>query len=252
MELLLEAPVFTVEAALKAASYGVDRLELCADFGEGGVTPSAGMLYYLKSMLDIPIYPMIRPRGGDFVYSQEEMMVMAEDIAIFTELGANGFVFGALTKNGEIDFKKCEILIEAAYDLPCTFHRAFDICRDQNESMETLIDLNFVRILTSGGFNNVTEGMDNLLSLLDRAKENIIIMPGGGTKPEHVSVLAKSGFLKEVHASCKTYRKSKSTFAHKRVSLSQDAESFKQVLTIDEKMVKQFLNEFDKAYDRAR
>lgn len=252
MALLLEAPVFTLEAALKAAEVGVHRLELCADFGEGGVTPSVGMLAYLKSKIRIPIFAMIRPRGGDFVYSEEEVDVMLQDIRILKNFGADGFVFGVLNKDGSIDDEKCKLLRNAAADLPCTFHRAFDISRDQFESMEILISLGFDRILTSGGYNNVSEGMDNLLSLLKKAKNRVTIMPGGGTKPEHVRTLANSGYLTEVHASCKTVRLSKSEYEHDKVSLSQNAEAFKQVLTIDEAMVKRFLNEFEKENDRAR
>src|SRR5690554_4789955 len=102
-KILLEAPVYTLEAALLAAKYGVDRLELCADFGEGGTTPSAGMLTYLKSRLKVPVFVMIRPRGGDFVYSKEELEVMKADISLFKSLGADGFVFGVLQKDGRVD-----------------------------------------------------------------------------------------------------------------------------------------------------
>ncbi len=252
MALLLEAPVFTLEAALKAAAFGVHRLELCADFGEGGVTPSAGILAYLKSKIEIPVFVMIRPRGGDFVYSDEEIEVMHRDISLLKNLGADGFVFGVLEKNGNIDQERCKLLIKAAADLPCTFHRAFDVSINQQESLTKLIDLGFKRILTSGGYNTVSAGLDKLLLLLEMAKEQIIIMPGGGTKPEHVTELAKSSRLKEVHASCKTYRQTESEFFHEKVSLSHDPEAFRRVLTIEEAVVNQFLHEFEKENDRAR
>ena len=115
-KILLEAPVFTVEAAIKAAEYGIDRLELCSDFGEGGETPSAGMLAFLKEKVDVPIFVMLRPRGGDFVYSSEELYVMKKDIAILKNLGADGFVFGVLDQNGQVDREACKYLINVAGD----------------------------------------------------------------------------------------------------------------------------------------
>src|SRR5690606_2952844 len=153
-KILLESPVYTLEAALLAAEYGVDRLELCADFGEGGVTPSAGMLSYLKSKIQIPIFVMIRPRGGDFFYSGEELEVMEKEIEILKSFGADGFVFGVLDAKGSVNKKACSILIRAAGGKPCTFHRAFDASSDMEKALEAVIACGFDRILTSGGKNN--------------------------------------------------------------------------------------------------
>lgn len=242
-KILLEAPVFTVEAALKAAEYGIDRLELCSDFGEGGETPSAGMLGFLKEKVAIPVFVMLRPRGGDFVYSSEELYVMKKDISIFKNLGADGFVFGVLDKDGNVDREACKYLINVAGELPCTFHRAFDIAADRRKALNIIIDLGFQRILTSGGENDVTKGKETILELLDLAKDDIIIMPGGGSKPEHVSLFNQNGQLKEIHASCKSYRPTHSAYFHPSVSLSNDPDAFRQVLTVDHHMVNLFLKE---------
>ena len=240
-KLVLEAPVFTVEAALKAAEFGVHRLELCSDFGEGGETPSAGNLAFLKGKITIPIYVMIRPRGGDFVYTSDELEVMRHDMKILKSLGADGFVFGVLDQEGQVDKMACKKLISEAKGLPCTFHRAFDICKDKEKALEDIIECGFKRILTSGGENTVGLGMGTILDYLKLAGERIIIMPGGGLKPMHISQLKSTGQLKEIHASCKTYRSTESKYFHPKVSLSNDPDAFKQVLTLDEDAVKEFL-----------
>jgi copper homeostasis protein len=239
--LVLEAPVFTVEAALKAADFGIHRLELCSDFGEGGETPSAGCLSFLKERITIPIFVMIRPRGGDFVYTSDELEVMCQDIRILKSFGADGFVFGVLDQEGHVDTSACKSLIQEAEGLPCTFHRAFDICKDKDQALEDIIACGFKRILTSGGENTVELGMKNILGYLAGAGERIIIMPGGGLKPEHISRLNIAGQLKEIHASCKTYRATESKYFHPTVSLSNDPSAFKQVLTIEENAVNEFL-----------
>ncbi|PRY88137.1 copper homeostasis protein CutC [Mongoliibacter ruber] len=241
MGILLEAPVFTLEAALKAAEYGVNRLELCADFGEGGTTPSVGTFDFLKSELSIPIFVMIRPRGGDFIYSKEELKVMENDIRFLRNLGADGFVFGALDEVGQVNQDACQKLIYAAEGLPCTFHRAFDITVEKRLALESIIDCGFSRILTSGGENTVTLGMQNIKNFMTWAGNRIIIMPGGGSRPDHVLELKLLGNLKEVHASCKTFRLSKSRYNHPSVCLSTDQEAFNNVLTIDRYQVQEFL-----------
>ncbi len=240
-KIILESPVFNVEAAMDAAQFGVDRLELCSNFPEGGETPSAGMLKFLKTEIDIPVFVMIRPRGGDFAYSQKELMVMKRDIELLGELGADGFVFGALDKYGYVDSDSCKSLLRAASGKPCTFHRAFDASADYFDSLEKIITCGFERILTSGGKNSVTEGLDLLKELLLKAQERISIMPGGGTRPEHVSELRKTGFLKEVHASCKTWKTSTNQYFNPEVSFSDDPKSFTHHLRIDPEVVNQFL-----------
>ncbi|MEB2784227.1 copper homeostasis protein CutC [Algoriphagus persicinus] len=240
-KITLESPVFNVEAAMDAAGFGVDRLELCANFPEGGETPSAGMLKFLKTEIDIPVFVMIRPRGGDFAYSQKEMMVMKRDIELLGEQGADGFVFGVLDNHGLVDIDSCKSLLRAASGKPCTFHRAFDASADYFDSLEKIISCGFDRILTSGGRNSVSDGLDTLKNLLIKAQDRISIMPGGGTKPEHVMELKTTGYLKEVHASCKAWRPSSNQFVNPNLSFSDDPKSFTHHLRIDQEVVNQFL-----------
>lgn len=237
---VLETPVYTLEAALLAAEYGVDRLELCADFGEGGTTPSAGMLLHIKSQVDIPVFVMIRPRGGDFVYSAGELEVMKKDISLFKSLGADGFVFGVLDTQGYVDKEACAVLLEASEDLPCTFHRAIDASADLEKSLEDIIAAGFDRILTSGGMATVSAGLENIKKMMQCAGNRIVVIPGGGTLPSHMDELAATGHLKEVHSSCKTYRDSLSEFFNPGLKLSEGNETVDKILTVDKKIVDAF------------
>ncbi|MHA7130001.1 copper homeostasis protein CutC [Algoriphagus namhaensis] len=240
-KILLEAPVFNLTAALEAAEYGVNRIELCSNFPEGGETPSPGMLSLLKKEIDLPVFVMIRPRGGDFFYSEKEISIMKTDIQIHRDLGADGFVFGALDNSGYINERACEVLLRAAGDCPCTFHRAFDASRDLSLSLEVLIGLGFSRILTSGGKNTVTEGLSKIQELMKKAGERISIMPGGGSKVEHVIPLAESGYLQEIHASCKEWKKSENEFQNTDLKFSDEPKAFTHYLGLNEQMVKNFL-----------
>lgn len=239
-KILLEAPVFNLQGALEAAQFGVDRLELCANFPEGGETPSAGMLRFLKSEVDIPVFVMIRPRGGDFVYSQKELIVMKQDILLLGELGADGFVFGVLDENGRVNETACKMLLRAVGNKPCTFHRAFDASSDLHDSLERIIHLGFDRILTSGGKNSLSEGLPVIQDLLSKATDRIIIMPGGGTKAEHVPILKKTGYLKEIHASCKIPRTSPNQFVNSGLSFSGNPLDFSQRFGVDPALVNEF------------
>lgn len=239
-KILLEAPVFNLQGALEAAQFGVDRLELCANFPEGGETPSAGMLRFLKSEVDIPVFVMIRPRGGDFVYSQKELIVMKQDIQLLGELGADGFVFGVLDEKGKVNEAACQMLLRAVGNKPCTFHRAFDASSDLDDSLEKIIHLGFQRILTSGGKNSLTEGLPVIQDLLQKASNRIIIMPGGGNKAEHVLILKQSGLLKEVHASCKIARSSPNQFINSALSFSAMPLDFSKHFGVDQALVNEF------------
>jgi len=241
-KVVLEAPVYTLEAALLAAEYGVDRLELCADFGEGGTTPSAGMLSQIKSQVNIPVFVMVRPRGGDFIYSEGELEVMKKDIALFKSLGADGFVFGVLTKEGHVDKEACKALLQAAGDAPSTFHRAIDASSDLEKSLQDIVDIGFKRILTSGGMATVSDGLENIKKMMQAAGNRIIIMPGGGTLPSHLQELASTGYLQEAHSSCKAYRPSTSLYFNPHLKLSEGNETVNKVLTVDRKTVEAFKN----------
>ncbi len=230
---IIEAPVYTVEAALVAAEAGVDRLELCADFGEGGVTPSAGMVEFLKEALTIPLQVMIRPRGGDFVYGSEEIEVMRRDIVLLRSLGADGFVFGCLDAGARVDSEACRVLIDAAEGAPCTFHRAFDVALDQIEAIERIVETGLRRILTSGAADRLADGIANVARYVAHAAGRIIIMPGGGLEPALLPRLFELCELEEIHASCRAYRPSRRVAAPSQVRLSQDPQSASRVLTVD-------------------
>ncbi len=240
-KIFLETPVYNLEACMQAAAFGVDRLELCSNFAEGGETPSAGMLKILKSEIDLPVFVMIRPRAGDFFYSQKELMVMKRDIELHGEIGADGFVFGVLDNKGRVNTDACESLIRAAGGKPCTFHRAFDVSADYFDSLEKIISCKFSKILSSGGKKSVSEGLPLLEKLMEIAKDRISIMPGGGTKPEHVKILRQTGYLKEVHASCKIWRPSKNEYFNPEVSFSENPQSYSHHLEVDQNLVNQFL-----------
>lgn len=232
-KILLECPVYTVEAALLAEKSGVDRIELCADVGEGGTTPSMGLFTFLRQKLSIPIMVMIRPRGGDFVYTPEELEIMATEIRLFSDAGASGFVFGMLTPKGRVDEVACKQLIEQAGVLPCTCHRAIDISSSLFDALESVIACGFNRVLTSGGKNTVEEGLQVIQTMLKQAGSRITVMPGGGTRVELLDSLYETGHLSEVHSSCKQFRLTESLYRHPDVKLSADSESMERVLTID-------------------
>ncbi len=240
MNILLETPVFTVEAALKVAEYGADRLELCSSFYEGGETPGAGLFSYLKDKIGTPIFVMIRPRGGDFVYTSNEVAVMKREIIHFSDLGADGFVFGILKADGSVNMEACTSLIQAAEGKPCTFHRAFDVCSNQETALEDIMECGFSRILTSGGKNTVTEGLQQIIRLLEIAKNRIIIMPGGGMKPGHIAPLRETGYLKEIHASCKKIRLSEQNYLNPNLTLTAGTDEEPGVLTVDETLFEKF------------
>jgi copper homeostasis protein len=240
--ILLEAPVFNVQAAMEAAQQGIDRLELCANFPEGGETPSAGMLRFLKSELDLPIFVMIRPRGGDFVYSSKELLVMKHDMQLLADLGADGFVFGVLDSQGAVNESACEFLLRAAASKPCTFHRAIDASANLQESLKKIMQLGFQRVLTSGGKNSLSEGLDQVVELLNLAKDQLLVMPGGGLKPSHVPALKATGYLKEIHASCKLPKTSSNQFMKPELSFSSTALDYSTIFGIDPVVVEEFIS----------
>lgn len=238
--MILESPVFTVEAALRASEAGVHRLELCSSFAEGGETPGVGMLSYLKKRLALPIFVMIRPRGGDFIYHEDEIDVMLEEIRLLRAIGADGFVFGILNRDGSLNKEACRKLIDQADGKPCTLHRAFDLCRDLPATLEDAIDCGFKRVLTSGGAGSVWDGLKMITQLLNQAGERMIVMPGGGLRPEDVKPLSQTGWLKEIHASCKEVRISEQERDPAGKQPVFRSELPEGVLTVDPERVRQF------------
>jgi copper homeostasis protein len=183
----LEIACFNLDSAKIAAQARADRIEFCADYSLGGITPSKSDFSELRGFYSGPIYVMIRPRGGDFVYTVIELSHMQEDINAFGKLGADGFVFGALTTDGQVDFATNAQLLATTAGLPCTFHRAFDGCINQQEALIQLESLGFNSILSSGGMKTALEGIENLRSAQKNTTLNIIA--GGGIRSSNLATL---------------------------------------------------------------
>ncbi|XP_058399727.1 copper homeostasis protein cutC homolog isoform X5 [Diceros bicornis minor] len=165
---LMEVCVDSVESAVNAERGGAGRIELCSGLLEGGTTPSMGVLQVVKQCVQIPVFVMIRPRGGDFLYSDREVEVMKADIRLAKLYGADGLVFGALTEDGHIDKELCMSLVAICRPLPVTFHRAFDMVHDPMAALETLLTLGFERVLTSGCDSSALEGLPLIKRLIDQ------------------------------------------------------------------------------------
>lgn len=202
MTVLLEAAVESLEDALAAIEGGADRLELCASLDVGGTTPSEALIADVVERVAIPVFVMIRPRGGSFVYSTFEMEQMRRDIDRARELGADGVVFGVLASSNRIDAIRTQSLVDAAGDMPVTFHRAFDRVADRFDALESLVDLGIGRVLTSGGAATAPEGLSELRELVESADERITILAGGGVRFNNVQELVEETGVAEVHARC--------------------------------------------------
>lgn len=201
MQYKLEIIGFNIESCVKAQNAGANRIELCASPGEGGTTPSYAFIKEARKKLEIELYVMIRPRGGDFLYGTDDFEIMKNEVLICKELNCDGVVFGILTPDGKVDKERCRDLIELAWPLNATFHRAFDRVANPFEALEDIIDLGFERILTSGLVPNAGNGKSTLAALVKLAGERIIIMPGSGVKADNIIDIAESTGAKELHSS---------------------------------------------------
>ncbi|MCU7613292.1 copper homeostasis protein CutC [Chryseobacterium sp. GMJ5] len=187
--MFLEIAAFDITSAEIALNSVADRIEFCADISAGGITPNLEELRYLKEKYRKPIHVMIRPVGGNFLYNDQEFQQMQHDIAAFSKAHADGFVFGILNENQEIDVEKNKILVNLANGKPCVFHRAIDRTENIFESTEKLIELGFKEILTSGGENSAMEGKENLKILVEKYSDQIKILIGGGVRSNNISEL---------------------------------------------------------------
>ena len=204
---------------------GADRIELCAALTEGGTTPTYGTIKKCRESFSVDLFPIIRPRSGDFLYSDEEFEIMLTDVFICKELGCNGLVSGLLQKDGTIDSKKTSRLIEAAYPLEFTFHRAFDRCLDPFKAMEFLIEIGCGRILTSGQQPGAPEGAKLIGQLVNEANGRIVIMPGSGVRKENIKALAEETGATEFHSSLRGKQQSRMDFKHPAFASSEESYS---------------------------
>jgi copper homeostasis protein len=214
----IEIVVYNLESALMAKQGGADRIELCDNPAEGGTTPSLGMIQRVREKANLDLFVMIRPRGGDFLYSQDEFEIMKTDIMAAKRVGAEGVVFGILTSDGRIDTARCTELIQLSRPMQVTCHRAFDMTKDQSQALEDCIGCGFDRILTSGGKLNAIDGVNAITKLNHQARKRIHIMPGAGVSEENVVELVSKTEVTEIHFSAFTFRESEMIWRNNSIS----------------------------------
>ena len=224
MNYLIEIATSDFLTTKSAVEGGADRIELCANLAEGGTTPSYAHIKKCREAFDIALFPIIRPRGGDFLYTKDEFEIMKNDIKLCKELGCEGIVIGLLNMDGTIDMTRTSELIELAYPLEVTFHRAFDRCKDPFAALEELIEIGCQRILTSGQKPTVSEGVDLIAELNKKADDRIIILPGSGVRKDNIKMLAEKIGCLEFHSSLRGKAKSPMQFIHP--AFADSAESY--------------------------
>ena len=216
--MVVEIVVYNIESALKAQDGGADRIELCDNPGEGGTTPSSGVIEIVRQNLSIDVYVMIRPRGGDFLYTNYEFHAMKRDIVQCQRLSTDGVVFGILTADGRIDKKRCQELIARARPLKVTCHRAFDMARDPFEALEDCIEVGFDRILTSGRETQAFQGAALIGELVKKAQGRIAIMAGSGVNEETVEAIVKTSAVNDIHFSAMVSRNSAMEYIQSKIA----------------------------------
>src|SRR5258705_569462 len=202
---------------------GADRIELCANLAEGGTTPSLGTIKRCREAFNVLLYPIIRPRGGDFLYNKDEYEIMLQDVKLCKQLGCDGIVIGLLNMDGTIDVARTSELIETAYPMGVTFHRAFDRCKDPFVALEELIEIGCGRILTSGQKPSVVDGVGLVAELNKKADDRIIIMPGSGVRKENIKMLAEKTGCVEFHSSLRRKTRSPMQFIHPGFENSEES-----------------------------
>lgn len=235
MNFRLEVIGFNIESCRLAQAAGAHRIELCDNPGEGGTTPSYGFIKAARKALQIQLYPIIRPRGGDFFYSDAEFEVMKADVQVCKELGCDGVVIGMLNADGTIDKARCGELVRMAYPMGVTFHRAFDRVKDASQALEDVIEMGCERILTSGLVPNALDGAKTLAALIKQADERIIIMPGSGVRSDNIVELATKTGAVEFHTSARMNIDSKMNYRNEGMK-----ENLKSVF-LDEEEVKKII-----------
>ena len=238
MNFKLEVIGFNIESCILAQAAGASRIELCDNPGEGGTTPSYGFIKAAREKLQIQLYPIIRPRGGDFLYSDAEFEIMKTDVQISKQLGCDGVVIGILHADGTVDKERCKQLVELAYPMGVTFHRAFDRTRKPlltspkgrnldsansnlySQALEDIIEIGCERILTSGLYPTALEGAETIAALIKQADERIIIMPGSGVRADNIIELAQKTGAVEFHTSARINIDSKMNYTNEAMKES--------------------------------
>jgi copper homeostasis protein len=242
----LEICVESVHSAVAAEAGGAQRVELCSALSEGGLTPSLGLIRAVCSRLDIGVHVMIRPRGGDFLYSEEELAVMRSDIEEAARCGADGVVLGVLTAEGEVDVERTRALVELAQPMEVTFHRAIDTTRDLERSLEDVISTGAVRVLTAGGEQTAMLGRARIRAMVRQAAGRICVMAGGGVRAANVQEIIQATGGTDFHAALRTSLPSPMKFQGHKVRLGDpgvDGYARRGVRSGDVKMLRQRMEE---------
>lgn len=242
MSFELEVIAFDLFSCLVAENAGAHRIELCANPHEGGTTPSFGMMRMARKASSIQLFPIVRPRGGDFLYDKAEFLSMIEDIKIAKNEGCDGVVIGMLKKDGAIDIDACHDLIHHANGMEVTFHRAFDRVNDQQKALEDVIKLGCTRILTSGGYPTAMEGKDQLQQLVSLADNRIKIMVGSGIRSSNIKEIQSHTKASVFHASARKTVSSMMNYQH--ASMHEQLEK----ISIDEQEVRLLRSALDEIF----
>jgi len=237
-EILIEICVDSVASAVAAQRGGAQRLELCSDLLEGGITPSAGLIELVRAKVSIGLQVMIRPRGGDFCYTADEFEIMRRDMEMAKKLGADGVVFGILDADGNVDTHRSRELIELARPLDVTFHRAFDMSVDLPRSLEDICATGANRILTSGGEPTAVQGLEVIANLVKAAHGRIAIMPGSGIKAENARRIVEESGVHEIHAGLASPVPGPMRFHNPRISMGNASEREYQRFVVLEENVR--------------
>lgn len=227
----------SAESCVAAQAGGAHRVELCASMPEGGTTPSYGEIRLARKHIDIRLHVIIRPRGGDFLYTPLELDIMEEDICMARQAGADGVVFGCLTPEGDLDMPAMERLMKASKGMAVTFHRAFDYVRNPKQVLEQLIDLGVDRVLTSGQQPSAIQGSDLLAGLVKQAAGRIVIMPGCGVNESNIAELAVRTGASEFHFSAREIKESKMILRNPALSMGgADMDEYAHPVTTPERV----------------
>lgn len=232
----VEVCTTSLQSARAAIAGGADRLELCSNLNSGGLTPSAALIEKAIET-GIPVNVLVRPRSGNFVYSESEIEIICHEIELLKKAGAAGIVCGFLLPNGDIDEQLCTRIRKLASPMSFTFHRAFDVCKNPEKSLEKIINAGCDRLLTSGQKNKAIDGIELISALIQQAKNRIIIMPGSGVNPNNVLQFVNCG-AKEVHLSGTVEIKNNFIYHGNNVNMSSDDKSNNQILETSSEIIK--------------
>jgi copper homeostasis protein len=247
---LLEICAGSVTSCLAAQAGGASRVEFCDNLLEGGTTPSYGAIASARAKLTIQLNVIIRPRGGDFLYSDIEFEVMEHDIAACKKLGVNGVVIGLLTADGDIDVPRAQRLVELAAPMPVTFHRAFDLARDPFKALEDIIDTGCNRLLTSGQEASASEGAALISELRKAARERLVVMPGAGVRLNNIARLVSETSCVEYHTSGRAPIASGMRYRNERIKMGAPGQDEYAIVETSAELVKQIVAEANEAWER--